>query len=257
MRSQGICWKRCGVGAAIALPILLVGVALLPRTGPSAAAESPEMARLSRQARSVTIYRDEWGVPHVYGPTDASVVFGFIYAQAEDNFWQIEDSYLQAIGRATEVYGEKMLDSDLTNRALGIVAQSKAEYAAMSKPMRELCEATADGLNYYLARHPEVKPRLITRFEPWHALAFGRFAQYQLFIYRRAVRDNEIRSAVVEEGAPRKQARRGDGDRVPSPVDPRQGRAEDLGRLAEWLEGLGGAARTPGRRAWSVRTPGR
>jgi len=248
MRNQEICWKRCGVGAAIVLLILLVGVTLLPKTGPSAAAESPEMARLGKQAQSVTIYRDEWGVPHVYGPTDASVVFGFIYAQAEDNFWQIEDSYLQAIGRATEVYGEKMLDSDLTNRALGIVAQSKAEYAAMSKPMRELCEATADGLNYYLARHPAVKPRLITRFEPWHALAFGRFAQYQLFIYRRAVRDNEIRSAVVEEGAPRQQARRGDRDRVPSPADQRQGGAEDLGRLAEWLDGLGGA----GEDAWAA-----
>jgi hypothetical protein len=81
----------------------------------------------------------------------------------------------------------------------------------MSKPMRELCEATADGLNYYLARHPEIKPRLITRFEPWHALAFGRFAQYQLFIYRRAVRENEIRGAVVDEGAPRKKARLSNG----------------------------------------------
>ena len=59
-------------------------------------------------ANSVTIYRDNWGVPHVYGPTDYSVMFGFMYAQAEDNFWQIEDSYIQAIGRASEVYGEKM-----------------------------------------------------------------------------------------------------------------------------------------------------
>ncbi|HWQ36472.1 MAG TPA: acylase [Blastocatellia bacterium] len=154
---------------------------------------------LSKLAASVTIYRDKFGVPHVYGPTDASVIFGFMYAQAEDNFWQIEDSYIQALGRAAEVYGDKMLDADLLNRALGVARLSQEEYPKISKTMKEICQATADGLNYYLETHPEVKPRLITRFEPWHLLAFGRFAQYQLFIYKRAgIKDAEIRTAVQE-----------------------------------------------------------
>lgn len=156
--------------------------------------------RLEKIAATVTIYRDKWGVPHVYARTDAAAIFGFMYAQAEDNFWQIEDSYIQSIGRGAEVDGPKMLDSDLINRALRIVELSKAEYAALSPAMRELCDATTDGLNYYLAKNPNVRPRLITRFEPWQALAFGRFAQYQLFIYKRAVRDNEIRAAVTEVG---------------------------------------------------------
>ncbi len=155
--------------------------------------------RLEKTAQSVTIYRDSYGVPHVYGPTDASVIFGFVYAQAEDNFWQIEDSYIQALGRASEVYGEKSLDADLTNRTLEIARISQAEFPKLSSEMKEICQATADGLNYYLLKHPALKPRLITKFEPWHVLAFGRFAQYQLFIYRRAgVRENEIRSAVGE-----------------------------------------------------------
>lgn len=162
--------------------------------------ESSNVASLARQAAGVTIYRDKWGVPHIYARTDAGAVFGFMYAQAEDNFWQIEDSYIQSIGRAAEVEGTAKLDSDLVNRALRIVELSKAEYAAMSQPMKELCQAAVDGLNYYLARNPQVRPRLITRFEPWQAIAFGRFAQYQLFIYKRAVRDNEIRDAVTEVG---------------------------------------------------------
>jgi acyl-homoserine lactone acylase PvdQ len=83
---------------------------------------------LEKTAKSVTIYRDTWGVPHVYGPTDYSVMFGFMYAQAEDNFWQIEDSYIQALGRASEVYGERMLTADLTNRVLEIVKLSQTEY---------------------------------------------------------------------------------------------------------------------------------
>jgi len=171
---------------------------------------------LEKVARSVTIYRDKWGVPHVYGPTDASVIFGFAYAQAEDNFWQIEDSYIQALGRASEVYGEQSLNADLTNRALEIVKISQAEYPKLSKQMKEICQATADGLNYFLEKHPQVKPRLIAKFEPWSLLAFGRFAQYQLFIYRRAgIRDAEIRTAVQEvraEGQGEGETRRG-GDK--------------------------------------------
>ena len=180
------------------LRVFLLAVLLLPI---SFAGHDSQAAqdRLSQTAHSVTIYRDTWGVPHVYGPTDTSVIFGFVYAQAEDNFWQIEDSYIQALGRASEVYGERMLEADLINRTLGIVKLSQAEYPNLSKEMKGICQATADGLNYFLERNPQVKPRLITKFEPWHLLAFGRFAQYQLFIYRRAgIKDSEIRTAVQE-----------------------------------------------------------
>jgi acyl-homoserine-lactone acylase len=181
------------MAAFAALLLTLVTQAPLSR---GAAAQNTALEKI---ARSVTIYRDNWGAPHVYGPTDASVIFGFIYAQAEDNFWQIEDSYIQAQGRASEVYGEQSLNADLTNRALEIVRVSQAEYTKLSPQMKEICQATADGLNYFLEKNPQVKPRLITRFEPWHLLAFGRFAQYQLFIYRRAgIRDAEIRTAVQE-----------------------------------------------------------
>jgi len=181
------------MAAFAALLITLVTQAPLSR---GAAAQNTALEKI---ARSVTIYRDNWGAPHVYGPTDASVIFGFIYAQAEDNFWQIEDSYIQALGRASEVYGEQSLNADLTNRALEIVKISQADYTKLSPQMKEICQAPADGLNYFLEKNPQVKPRLITRFEPWHLLAFGRFAQYQLFIYRRAgIRDAEIRTAVQE-----------------------------------------------------------
>jgi acyl-homoserine-lactone acylase len=154
---------------------------------------------LEKIAKSVTIYRDTWGVPHIYGPTDYSVMFGFVYTQAEDNFWQIEDSYIQALGRASEVYGQKSLAADITNRALEIGSTSQADYAKLSGSMKEICQATADGLNYFLEKNPQVKPRLITRFEPWHLLAFGRFAQYQLFIYKRnGLKDAETLAAIPE-----------------------------------------------------------
>jgi len=196
------------MAAFAALLIALVTQAPLSR---DAVAQSNA---LEKMAGSVTIYRDSWGVPHVYGPTDMSVIFGFVYAQAEDNFWQIEDSYIQALGRASEVYGEQSLNADLTNRALEIVRISQAEYPKLSRQTKEICQATVDGLNYFLEKTPQVKPRLITKFEPWYLLAFGRFAQYQLFIYRRAgIRDAEIRTAVQEVKA------NGMTSSLPSPSD--------------------------------------
>jgi acyl-homoserine lactone acylase PvdQ len=86
--------------------MLLLIAALLPAILPSTVADAAN-PKIEKLARSVTIYRDAYGVPHVYGPTDASCIFGYIYAQAEDNFWQIEDSYIRALGRAAEVHGER------------------------------------------------------------------------------------------------------------------------------------------------------
>lgn len=161
--------------------ISLVGLSLC-NSSPAYADKGID-ARMTKMASTVTIHRDSFGVPHVYGPTDASCIFGFIYAQAEDYFWQIEDNYLRALGRASEVYGEKSLADDLLNHALELTTISQKEYEQASPKMKEFCQALADGLNYYLATHPDVKPRLITHFEPWHPLAFRRFALYQMFIY--------------------------------------------------------------------------
>jgi penicillin amidase len=143
-------------------------------------------ARAGDMAQTVTIFRDSYGVPHVYGQTDAACVFGFIYAQAEDYFWQIEDNYIRSLGRAAEVYGEKALPDDLLNRALEITRLSKEEFEKAPPQTKAFSQAVADGLNYYLARNPQVKPRLISRFEPWHTMAFRRFALYQSFIYQKS-----------------------------------------------------------------------
>lgn len=153
-------------------------------------------------ARTVTIRRDAYGVPHVKAPSDAGCVFGFLYAQAEDYFWQIEDSYLRAIGRAADVHGEGELPGDLVNRALEIPRHSQEEYDQATPEARALFDAAADGLNHFLDTHPEVQPRLITRFEPWHVPAFRRFMLYQSFIYRKSgLKPAEILAAVMEVGA--------------------------------------------------------
>lgn len=135
-------------------------------------------------ARQVTIYRDNFGTPHIDGETDEAMVFGFAYAQAEDYFWQVEDNFILAIGRYAEANGRMGLNSDLLNRAFEVVPRSKEDYAKLSPKMQAICAALTEGYNYYLAKHPEVKPRMITRYEPWMVVAYCRHAMIEM-AYRR------------------------------------------------------------------------
>ncbi|HZI49400.1 MAG TPA: penicillin acylase family protein, partial [Pyrinomonadaceae bacterium] len=149
-------------------------------------------------AHDVTIYRDTYGVPHVFGRTDASTVFGFAYAQAEDNFWRVEENFINALGRASELYGEKSLDEDRLNHALEIPRLAQAEYARLDRHMRSLCDAFAAGFNYYLAHHAHVKPRLLSKIEPWYTLAFIRYNYYQNgFARDRSLRGTQQQTAAI------------------------------------------------------------
>ncbi|CUI09183.1 penicillin acylase family protein [Massilia antarctica] len=141
-----------------------------PESRPGASAQQ---ARWNKTARRVTIMRDKWGIPHVFGKSDDDAVFGLLYAQAEDDFNRIELNYINALGRLAEVEGEAEIWRDLRMKMYITPEDMKAKYAASPAWLRKLMVAFADGLNFYLHTHPEVKPRLITHFEPWMALAFS------------------------------------------------------------------------------------
>jgi acyl-homoserine lactone acylase PvdQ len=131
-----------------------------------------EVARWKQEAARVTIIRDDWGIAHVHGKTDADAVFGMEYAQAEDDFNRVETNYVTSLGRLAEAEGESRIYQDLRMKLFIDPAELKKDYAASPAWLRKLMDAFADGLNYYLYKHPEVKPRVIRRFEPWMALSF-------------------------------------------------------------------------------------
>jgi acyl-homoserine-lactone acylase len=135
-------------------------------------AKNADAARWEREAASVTITRDDWGIAHVYGKTDADAVFGMIYAQAEDDFNRVETNYINAMGRLAEAEGEGKIYQDLRMKLFIDPEALKKEYATSPDWLKKLMKAFADGLNYYLSQHPEVKPRVIKKFEPWMALSF-------------------------------------------------------------------------------------
>jgi acyl-homoserine-lactone acylase len=135
-------------------------------------AGSAEMARWAQQAANVTIVRDDWGIAHVFGKTDADTVFGAIYAQAEDDFNRVETNYMTQLGRVAEAEGEARIYNDLRYKLYYDADMLKQYYASSPASLQKLMTAWADGLNFYLSTHPDVKPRAIRRFEPWMALSF-------------------------------------------------------------------------------------
>jgi acyl-homoserine lactone acylase PvdQ len=133
---------------------------------------SPEAIRWQREAAAVTIVRDDWGIAHITGRTDADAVFGMIYAQCEDDFNRVEANYLTALGRTAEAEGESALWQDLRQRLFIDPVELQRLYGQSPAWLQQLMDAWADGLNFYLATHPDTHPRVLTRFEPWMALSF-------------------------------------------------------------------------------------
>jgi len=129
-----------------------------------------EIDRCRTEAQHVTIIRDTWGVPHIYGKTDADAVFGLLYAQCEENFHKVEENNLEMMGRLSEVNGPAMLYQDLQMKLIYDTGAAKSDYKNSPPWFRKLLDAAADGVNYFLYKHPEVKPELLKHFEPWFAL---------------------------------------------------------------------------------------
>lgn len=155
-----------------------------------------EITRWQNAAARSTIIRDEWGIPHIYAKTDADVVFAFAYAQAEDNFEQIEDNYIKSIGRAAEVYGESEYRNDWVAHAMEIPSISKEEYEKGSTPMKKIYESFADGLNFYMHHHPQ-KVKLLSRVESWYPIAMVRYKYYVMeFLSYAGLRKEDL---VIED----------------------------------------------------------
>lgn len=153
-----------------ALLLLLVSFTLIVASGST---PGDDIARWEARAARVTIIRDNWGIPHIYAPTDADAIFGLMYAQAEDDFPRIERNFLVSQGRLAEAEGERAIWQDLRMRLFIDVDEMRALYDQSPDWLKRLMDAWADGLNYFLHTHPEVKPKVLERFEPWMALTFS------------------------------------------------------------------------------------
>lgn len=161
MRNSFFCWQK------IAVYIFILG---FPCMLSAQGFNKKEIARWQQEANQVTIIRDKWGIPHIYGKKDADAVFGLLYAQCEDDFKRVEMNYIEKLGRKSEVYGESELYNDLLIRMVIDSADAIKDYKQAPDWLQQLLNAYADGINYYLYKHPAVKPALLNRFQPWYPM---------------------------------------------------------------------------------------
>src|SRR6188508_295965 len=117
--------------------------------------DSKEINRLEKLSQQVTIIRDNWGIPHVYGKTDADAVFGLLYAQCEDDFKRVERNYIEKLGRLSEVNGEKDLYNDLLIRLVIDTADAIKDFAKAPAWLKKILNGYADGINYFLYKNPQ------------------------------------------------------------------------------------------------------
>ena len=182
---------------------LLSTLAFLP-----AHAAGAEDARLKAEAAQIQITRDTYGIAHVKGHTDEDAVFGMVYAQAEDDFNRVETNYATNLGLTATFDGEKAIWSDLRQRLYTDPEMLKADYAKSPDYLKKIMTGWADGLNYFLATHPNVKPKYIAHYEPWMALSFtegsiggdvekARLTQLQAFYEKRTVAMTDVEKGLV------------------------------------------------------------
>jgi len=148
---------------------LIIGI-FIPALSFSQTFSPQEINRYKAQAQRVTIIRDDWGIPHIYGKTDADAVFGLLYAQCEENFKKVEENNLEMLGRMSEVSGKTKLYDDLQMRLIYDSSAAMEDYKKSPAWLKKLLDASADGVNYFLYKHPDIKPAVLKRFEPWFAL---------------------------------------------------------------------------------------
>ncbi|MDH5382744.1 MAG: penicillin acylase family protein, partial [Cyclobacteriaceae bacterium] len=154
------------------LYLLILGV-LFTFCGDNKTQETPEVALWKDQAEKITVKRDKYGIAHVFGKSDADAVFGMIYAQCEDDFNRVEMNYLTALGRLAEAEGEEAIYNDVRQKLFIDDDELKEMYNTSEEWLKDLMDAWAAGINYFLYVHKDVKPKVITYFEPWMALSFS------------------------------------------------------------------------------------
>jgi acyl-homoserine-lactone acylase len=146
---------------------ILLALCVLPLQIVAQSFTPTEIKQWEQQAKQVNIIRDNWGIPHVYGKSDADAVFGLLYAQCEDDFKRVEMNYVEKLGRLSEINGDKDLYNDLLIRMLIDSSDAIKDYQQSPPWLKKILNAYADGINYYLFKHPDTKPALLTRFQPW------------------------------------------------------------------------------------------
>ncbi len=145
--------KKISLFIVVSIIIITVGGCLTLPKGPK-----PGTFSSLHERYNVKILRDNWGVPHIYGKTDPDTAFGLAYAHSEDDFPTIADALLTCRGELASLKGKEHAPIDYLAKLLKVNETVEENYSSLPEDVRQLCEAYADGLNFYVSQHPDELP---------------------------------------------------------------------------------------------------
>jgi acyl-homoserine lactone acylase PvdQ len=131
-------------------------------------------AAASLDDSATTLYRDEYGIPHVYAPTLEAASYAIGYAQAEDRLEELLKNYRRAAGTMAEVFGPQFYESDLAQRIWRHQEISRARYHEVSPELRAVLEAYVAGVKQFMKEHPDQVPAWAQEIHPWDSVALSR-----------------------------------------------------------------------------------
>ena len=129
----------------------------------------------SDHAGDARIYRDEFGIPHVFAPTLEKAAYAVGYAQAEDRLEELLKNYRRANGTMSEVFGPDYFKHDLLQRMWRHAEISREKYNQVSPKMRAVIESYQKGVRHFMQEHPEQVPAWAQEIQPWDIIALGRY----------------------------------------------------------------------------------
>ncbi len=142
-------------------------VALLPLASTNRA--------LAKGKNEATIYRDAFGVPHVFAETLETAAYAIGYAQAEDRLEELLKNYRRATGTMAEVFGPDHYRNDIIQRMWRHDEISRDKYHEVSPKMRAVIEAYIEGVKRFMKEHPEQVPPWAQEIHPSDVVALGRY----------------------------------------------------------------------------------
>ncbi len=153
-----------------ATTILIIILLILPMADYSSAKE-----KTGKINGGTTLYRDDFGIPHVFAPSLEAAVYAIGYAQAEDRLEELLKNYRRANGTMAEVFGADHYRSDLIQRMWRHSEISREKYKTVSAKMRAVMESFQEGVKQFMKEHPEQVPAWAQEIHPWDVLALSRY----------------------------------------------------------------------------------
>jgi len=178
-------WRVLSVFVTVSVCAFAAAAAERPGTGPD--------------KDKIVVYRDTWGVPHIYAPTVEGGLYAMGWAQAQDRPEEMLKNFMRAMGQSATFDGPGAVQSDLVSHLWDHYGTSKRNFLKIRPDIRRQIRAYVEGINDFYAAHPKDVPAWWgdRPVDEHMVVAFGRF-----FLYGWSIGQvfDDLRAGGIEPG---------------------------------------------------------